>query len=632
MARGGSRSAGLRSYWAARWAGLLIADAFLLHLSMMSALALRFVEIAERHYYGEFYRQQMWIYIPAALVFLAAIGLYTCLCRYAGRKEIAGTAVALALANGLFAILVSSTGFPRSVILMQWLLATLFIAGLRLGLGRARLRGGMGSAVDQAGRRAKRLLVVGAGQAGAMLLEDLHRYGRVVGFLDDDPQKYHMQVRGVRVLGSIVDAPQVVADQGIDEVIMAIPSLRAARRSEILEALSALPVKIKTVPGTSELLNGRVSVSHIRSVPIEDLLSRDPVEVDLNQIAGYLTGERVLVTGAGGSIGSELCRRICHFKPALLVLLGHGENSIFEAAMDLENSFPDIPKLQVIADVRDREEIDRIFAELRPTVVFHAAAHKHVPYMEEFPDEAVKTNVFGTQNVALSALNCRTRKFVMISTDKAVNPSSVMGATKRVAEMVVQDLNGRGGTKFVSVRFGNVLGSRGSVIPVFQRQIAQGGPVTVTDPEMRRYFMTIPEAAQLVLQAAVLGRGGEVFLLDMGEPVRIADLACDLITLSGFRPHKDIRIVFTGRRPGEKLFEELLLDDEATCVTEHTQIFISKNSTLPADELARRLAFLEDLTFGGHVAELVPTLQRIVRGYVPYVTPVEEAAAALAEE
>ena len=345
-----------------------------------------------------------------------------------------------------------------------------------------------------------------------------------------------------------------------------------------MDACKDLKVRMKTLPGVYELVDGKVSVKQLRDIQIEDLLGREPVDLDLDQIGAYLAGQTVLVTGAGGSIGSEICRQITRFKPKAIILLGHGENSIFEIEQELKRRHPGQRTVAVIADVRDEHRIDRVFEEYKPDVVFHAAAHKHVPLMEANPEEALTNNVFGTRNVARSADSHGAKRFVMISTDKAVNPVSVMGMSKRAAEMVVQAIGSTSRTKFMAVRFGNVLGSRGSVVPMFRKQIAEGGPVTVTHPDMTRYFMTIPEAVQLVIQAGAMGKGGEVFVLDMGEPIKITRLAEEIIRLSGMEPGKDMEIVYTGVRPGEKLFEEILTTEEVATATKHKKVFMAKDA------------------------------------------------------
>ncbi len=432
-----------------------------------------------------------------------------------------------------------------------------------------------------------RLLIVGAGDTGDLILREIARTSEarydVVGFLDDDERKWGGRIRGVEVLGPTEEIRKICQDEMVDEVLLAMPSAPQRKIRHLVELCQGMNLRFRTVPAVRDLIEGRVEVNQIRPVDIEDLLGRDPVTLDTEAIGQYIHGKVVLVTGAGGSIGSEMCRQIARFQPKRLLLVERMENALFEIHRELLGLFPDLDIQPCVADIGDVHRIRALLAAERPAAIFHAAAHKHVPMMEWNPGEAVKNNILGTKCLADSARQTGVAKFVMISTDKAVNPTSVMGCSKRVAEMYVQQLAGAsdGRTEFVTVRFGNVLGSSGSAIPIFKQQIALGGPVTVTHPEMVRYFMTIPEAAQLVLQAGAMGKGGEIFLLDMGEPVKIVQLAQDLITLSGLRPYEDIDIVFTGMRPGEKLFEELSITGEDTSRTAHPKIGI--NNKRPED-------------------------------------------------
>ncbi|WP_374712948.1 polysaccharide biosynthesis protein [Symbiobacterium terraclitae] len=527
--------------------------------------------------------------IPARVAVFSACGLYRQVWSQASLPEL-GQIMAATTGDAVLAAIViyglvqhwiyPGPFMPRSILIIAWMLNTACIGGSRLVL---RLRREWLLTRKSVAGVQHPTLVFGAGDAGALICREIKRHGesgyRVVGFLDDDPAKQGMRVAGVPVLGSRKDLGRIVKQHKITHLIIAMPSAKGRAVREISSLALDLGVHVKVLPGLYELVEGRVSVSQIRDVQIEDLLGREEVSVDLEAIAAYLSGETVLVTGAGGSIGSELCRQIAQFGPRRLVLLGHGENSIYDIHLELREKYPDLDLVPVIADVKDKARIDTVFDEFRPGVVFHAAAHKHVPLMEMNPTEAIKNNVFGTLNVAQAADRVGVGRFVMLSSDKAVNPTSVMGATKRAAELVIQWLNRQSKTIFVAVRFGNVLGSRGSVVPLFQRQIAAGGPVTVTDPRMVRYFMTIPEAVQLVIQAGAMGTGGEVFVLDMGEPVKIVDLARDLIRLSGYEPDVDIPIVFTGARPGEKLYEELLTTEEGTRATSHERIFIAPDSS-----------------------------------------------------
>ncbi|WP_209121743.1 nucleoside-diphosphate sugar epimerase/dehydratase [Alkalihalobacillus sp. BA299] len=411
----------------------------------------------------------------------------------------------------------------------------------------------------------KRTLIIGAGSAGTMVVRQLQHNEEVelnpVAFIDDDFTKHHLEIMGLPVIGGVDQIETVVQEKQIEHIIIAIPSLKKAELSNIFNECSKTKAKTQIMPKIEDIMVGKISVSQFRDVQVEDLLGREPVELDIAGIEQLIKGQTVLVTGAGGSIGSEICRQITNFDPKELILLGHGENSIYSIEMELRRNLPNLNLDTEIADVQDRNKVLAIMNKRKPHVVFHAAAHKHVPLMERNPEEAVKNNVIGTKNVAEAASNANVNTFVMISTDKAVNPTSVMGATKRIAEMIIQHMDMISETRYVAVRFGNVLGSRGSVIPLFKEQIQNGGPVTVTHPDMIRYFMTIPEASRLVLQAGALAKGGEVFVLDMGEPVKIVDLAKNLIKLSGYT-ESEIPIKFTGMRPGEKMFEELLGEDE----------------------------------------------------------------------
>ncbi|WP_397537108.1 polysaccharide biosynthesis protein [Rummeliibacillus pycnus] len=445
----------------------------------------------------------------------------------------------------------------------------------------------------------KRTLIVGAGSAGTMVVRQLLKNTETdlypIAFVDDDPTKTKLQMYGVEVKGMIQDIPKLVVKLKVENIVIAIPSLTKSELNRIYEESAKTKAKTKIMPSIEDLVSGKISVNQFRDVQVEDLLGREPVELDITSISGEITGKTVLVTGAGGSIGSEICRQLCKFYPKQLLLLGHGENSIYTIDMELRKFYQDeIELIPLIADVQDQGRIFEIMGKYLPDVVYHAAAHKHVPLMEYNPIEAVKNNIFGTKNVAEAAHTFGVASFVMVSTDKAVNPPNIMGATKRFAEMIVQNLAKESTTKFVAVRFGNVLGSRGSVIPLFKKQIAAGGPVTVTHPEMTRYFMTIPEASRLVLQAGALARGGEVFVLNMGDPVKIVDLARNLITLSGYT-EEEIGIEFSGIRPGEKLFEELLNDNEVQKKQVFPKIFIGKAEPIDKQKLYKVMETLLDL-------------------------------------
>ncbi|WP_121610106.1 polysaccharide biosynthesis protein [Mesobacillus foraminis] len=436
----------------------------------------------------------------------------------------------------------------------------------------------------------RRTLIVGAGSAGTMVARQLLKNQEAgllpVGFIDDDEKKHQLDILGISVLGGVSKIETIVKEMKVENIVIAIPSLCKKDLNTIFQECAKTDAKTQILPMIEDLVTGKISVSHFRDVQVEDLLGREPIKLDIESISEYLTGKTVLVTGAGGSIGSEICRQIAPFNPAQLILLGHGENSIYSIEMELKESYgnTDIQFITEIADMQDADKMDLVMRTHQPDVVYHAAAHKHVPLMERNPEEAVKNNVLGTLNAARAASWNGVKTFVMISTDKAVNPTSVMGSTKRLAEMIIQAMDQKSGTKFVAVRFGNVLGSRGSVIPLFKKQIEKGGPVTVTHPDMIRYFMTIPEASRLVIQAGSLARGGEIFVLDMGEPVKIVDLAKNLIKLSG-NSLEEIGIEFTGMRPGEKLFEELLKEDEVHDKQVYPKIYIGKTSELYIEEI-----------------------------------------------
>jgi FlaA1/EpsC-like NDP-sugar epimerase len=477
-------------------------------------------------------------------------------------------------------VLYPASWVPRTVPLIEGGMALLLMGGLRL-LARA-----LFERVDAKGASsAKKVLIVGAGEAGTIVAREMLRHPSAglqpIGFLDDERAKQGQSFVGLPLMGVVDTLPRVVATTNADEVLIAMPSAPGRVVRRVVDLAREANVAYRIIPGVFEILSGKVGISQIRSVSLEDLLRRDPVRLETSQIAGYLEGRVVLVTGAGGSIGSEIVRQVCRFAPKKLVLFGRGENSVYLIQQELRRTYPEVDVEAVIGDVRDLTTLRRAFSSWVPQVVFHAAAHKHVPLMEDNPWEAIINNVRGTSNVVELCLEFGVERLVNVSTDKAVNPTSVMGASKRCAEFLVQRGAARAKGQFVSVRFGNVLGSRGSVIPLFQEQIKAGGPVTVTHPDMTRYFMTIPEASQLVLQAGGLAENGAVYVLDMGEPVKIVDLAKDVIRLSGYEVGRDIEIKFSGVRPGEKLFEELLTAEEGTSASKHTKIFIAKEVAMP---------------------------------------------------
>jgi len=563
---------------------LMLIDAMLINLAAFGSFYLRFEVVGgiPPDYYQTYYHTAVAATIVYIIVFYV-FGLYNRLWQYASTGELLSIIYAVSVGTGgtvavvyFYSLSRAGLRIPHISAMLLWLVMVFLIGGSRF-IWKILQENAFERHVPGS---QKQVLIAGAGDAGVLAVRELknrnYREGRPVGFIDDDRSKVKLHVMGIPVLGTRKDITRIVKGHNIDEVIIAMPSASGESVREIVQICEKSGVDLKIMPGVYDIISGDISVKPIRQVQVEDLLGRDPVSVDLEEVAGYVTGETVFITGAGGSIGSEICRQIAKFNPAKLVLLGHGENSIFDIEQELRAERPGIDYVTEILDIKDREKVFLVFDRYKPGVVFHAAAHKHVPLMEKNPEEALKNNVLGTQNLAEAADKVRVKTFVSISTDKAVNPTSVMGATKRTVEMLIQSLDLHSQTKFVAVRFGNVLGSRGSVIPTFKRQIAQGGPVTVTHPDMVRFFMTIPEATQLVIQAGAMAQGGEIFILDMGKPVKILDLAKDLIRLSGFEPEVDIKIQFTGIRPGEKLYEELLTTEEGTTSTKHSRIFVAK--------------------------------------------------------
>lgn len=516
------------------------------------------------------------ILLLCAFICYLLFHLYNRIWKYAGVKDILTILAANFCGVILYVTITSFIGksLPRSIFAMTFAVTAILQIFSRILLRLSYQISGK----EATGKKEKNVLIVGAGNAGYLIAQDIIQSGdprKIVGFVDDDPDKQGKRLGGFKVLGDRYAIAELVDVYEVEEILIAIPSLHPEQLQEIANICSVSGCKVQILPEFLRSLSaGALGVKELRPLNIEDLLGRENVELDVKEIGKYLTGKIVLVTGAGGSIGSEICRQVLRFQPEQILLLGRGENSIYEIHQELKNKCNEEQLLPLIVNITDRDKLENVFQEFHPQVVFHAAAHKHVPLMEHQPEEAIYNNVFGSYNVGDLAGRYHCERLVLISTDKAVNPTSVMGATKRVTEMVMQALNLRyPETKYVAVRFGNVLGSRGSVVPLFKKQIAAGGPLTVTDPEMKRYFMTIPEASKLVLSAAALGDGGEVFVLNMGEPVKIVDLARNMIRLSGLVPDKDIQIKFTGLRPGEKLFEELLAAEDGTVSTDNKLIF-----------------------------------------------------------
>lgn len=479
------------------------------------------------------------------------------------------------------------------------------------------------------------ILIIGAGAGGALVLNEIKNNiqlnKKVVGFIDDNNQKIGRFIRGIKVLGNRDDISRIVLEKNVSEIIIAISRVEDSNLKEIIQRCKETGLPVKIIPSVSELIDNKFSINSIRDVKVEDLLGRTVVQLEREGINDYIEGNTILVTGGGGSIGSELCRQIAKFLPKEIIILDIYENNAYDIQNKLIREFKDINIVTLIGSVRDKVRIEQIFKTYKPQIVFHAAAHKHVPLMEYSPSEAIKNNVGGTYNIAQYACKYDVKKFVLISTDKAVNPTNIMGATKRICEMIIQSINSKSKTEFVAVRFGNVLGSNGSVVPLFKKQIEDGGPVTLTHKDITRYFMTIPEAAQLVLQAGAYARGGEIFVLDMGEPVKIYDLAYNLIKLSGFEPNVDIDIEITGLRPGEKLYEELLMSEEGLTETKHKKIFIGKPNDFDFDYISNKISELIELSIYGSAEEIKNKLKEIVPTYKEPHEVNKEVAAVLLE-
>jgi len=600
---------------------LLLGDIFFIVVAAVGSFALR-TDIGPLFVY---YLPQAYWLIGLAIVIKPIVfyffGLYRRLWAYASIQELKLIILAVTTSSVVVSLVIVVLRaveilpyYPRSTLPIDWLLSLILIGGFRFSL---RVLAEAQSPLNT-GQSSRRVLIVGAGDAGALVVREMQKNAQLrlapICFLDDDPDKQKQQIHGVPVAGTLNELARIVLIRRINEVIIAIPSAPGRIVRQVADVCRARGIPFRTMPGIYELIGGKVNVSRLREVDITDLLRREPARTDDQLIGVSLGGKSVLVTGAGGSIGRELSRQIARWMPSSIILLGHGENSIFETLLEIEENFPSLPIHPVIADVRDLDRLSNIFEQLNPQVVFHVAAHKHVPLMEVNVEDAVTNNVLGTRNIVELSLNHGVERMVMISTDKAIRPVSVMGATKRLAELLVLDAARRTGCQFSVVRFGNVLGSRGSVIPLFKRQIAAGGPVTVTHPDMKRYFMTIPEAVHLVLQASFMGQGGEVFVLNMGEQVRILDLAEDLIRLSGLQPGKDIEIVFTGIRPGEKLSEELWDEEANYKATPHPDIvLLADEDCLTNSELVNAVEELIVLAHEGETTEIL----RVLDGCIP---------------
>lgn len=602
---------------ALRVACLVLADLILINLSAFLALYIRF-EFDFRQLYATTFLRDMLIYAginsACTILIFHILKLYNSLWEFAGVSELVRITLgcffsAVFYMVGMFMLHLT---VPRSFPAIYMLILCLLCGALRLSYRCVRrTRAGLRSEGE------KRTMLIGGGQAGAIALREFQTSPRsenkVVCIIDDSPNKVGSYLRGVKIVGGRSSIPAMAEKYDVDEIVLAIPSASRHEKLQILSYCHNTSCTLRTLPGICQLANGEVRIEQIREVDIEDLLGRETVKIDLDEVAAYITGKTVLVTGGGGSIGSELCRQAAAQRPKRLIIFDIYENNAYDIQMELRRTHPELDLVVLIGSVRDRERVMQVFDRYRPDLVCHAAAHKHVPLMETSPFEAIKNNVFGTYNVAQAADRFGTQRFILISTDKAVNPTNVMGASKRLCEMIVQMMNDRSATEYVAVRFGNVLGSAGSVIPLFRKQIRSGGPVTVTDKRVIRYFMTIPEAVQLIFQAGAYARGGEIFVLDMGEPVRIDDLARNMIRLSGFEPDVDIPVVYTGLRPGEKLYEELLLSGEGMQKTKNDLIYIGHEIAFDPAAFEENLMLLraipesDEPALRAKLRELVPT-------------------------
>lgn len=599
---------------------LICYDIVAVYMAAILALLIRF----ELKFSGEMLRYwgvinpYMLLIIPVSLLIFAICHMYSSLWSYAGANEMVNIVVACVLASVSQVVIVTyipplDKGMPRSYYLL--FCVTLFVLEFASRFAYRMIRSIANKRVE-AGIKTN-VMIVGAGLAGEALIREItnscYVNKKVVCVIDDTPAKVGNYIHGIRIVGNRHAIPEAAKKYNIDEIMIAIPSASAEEIKEILDICKETGCKLKRLPGLYQLVNGDVSVSSLKDVDVNDLLGREPIKVDLDSIMGYVSDKVVLVTGGGGSIGSELCRQIAGHHPRQLVIVDIYENTTYDIQNELKEKYPGLNLVVLIASVRNTKRMDLIFKKYRPDIVYHAAAHKHVPLMEDSPNEAVKNNVLGTWKVVQAADKWGVKRFVMISTDKAVNPTNIMGATKRICEMIIQTYDKRSKTEFVAVRFGNVLGSNGSVIPLFKKQIEHGGPVTVTHPDIIRYFMTIPEAVSLVLQAGAYAKGGEIFVLDMGEPVKILDLARNLILLSGHKPDEDIKITFTGLRPGEKLYEEMLMKEEGMQNTANRMIHIGKPIEMDDKKFLLQLENLKEYVvqepedIREHVKEIVPT-------------------------
>lgn len=596
-------------------------DVALIAVAYVAAFLLRFDFSIPTDQWAIFLKG-LWIVLAIKpLVFLVS-GLYRNLWRYASLHDAMEIFKVITISSVMAVFTVMYVrhfdSFPRSIFILDWFLLFSLVSASRLVW---RIYREMYYLPLKASGSGKKTLIVGAGEAGSMLLKEMRKqHGseyNIIGFVDDDRQKQGMMLHRVPVIGTIDHLKGLVRKHKIEEIVVAIPSAHGKMLRRIVGACEKAKVAVKTIPGITDIITGKIAISQIKDVDIEDLLGREPVVLDEQSISSYLTGKKILISGAAGSIGSEICRQVARFNPAKIILLDAAETPLFYTEKELAQKYPELRIIPLVADIRNSARIEMVFDQFMPEVVFHAAAYKHVPMMEYNPVEAVTNNTLGTRKLADAAHRFGVKNFVMISTDKAVNPTNVMGASKRAAEIYVQALAQKSQTRFTTVRFGNVLGSNGSVIPIFKEQISKGGPVTVTDPDIMRYFMTIPEATQLVLQAGCIGKGGEIFVLDMGEPVRIVDLAKELIHLSGLVPYEDIDIVITGLRPGEKLFEELLIQGEGIKPTSHEKIKVA--AAVPSNIDGVTAAF-DDVAALAKVSD-IEGIMEFLQAFVPEFKP-----------
>lgn len=598
---------------------LIFVDAILVNLSYILAIYFRyeystFLELMKD------YERVAFITTVIYLICFFIFKIYESIWTYASIDEFLLVIGGCITANivSIIPSLILKTQFSYAVNILSGIFVILAIVGFRISF---RIYSRFTNILDYKANvsNLKRTLIIGAGEAATLVIKEMKNNKNSdynpIALIDDNEYKVGKSVLGIKVLGTRKDIIKIVKEKSIENIIIAVPSLSEEDKSNILDICKKTECKVQMLPSIYSVIDGNVSLKEIKDVEIEDLLGREPVELEMKEISNYIRNKNVLVTGGGGSIGSELCRQIAQFKPNELIIFDIYENNAYDIQNELRYKYPNLKLKVLIGSVRDKQRLEQVFKNYNPNLVFHAAAHKHVPLMEDSPMEAIKNNVFGTLNVVECSDKYEVERFVLISTDKAVNPTNVMGATKRICEMIIQSYDKISKTQYVAVRFGNVLGSNGSVIPLFKKQISHGGPVTVTDKNIIRYFMTIPEAAKLVLQAGAFAKGGEIFVLDMGEPVRIYDLAYDLIKLSGFEPNKDIKIKITGLRPGEKLYEELLMSEEGLSNTTHKKIFIGKPTFTDIEDLKQGLYELRKSLESDNINELISTVEKIVPTY-----------------